>query len=200
VSHRQLGTPTEEAWPGIAMLPEWHDRLPRFPAKPWSKCCLRMHKDALEMDLLGVSDCTPDAFVTKPVLLDPNLASPHGVFAKCFAATADIPPREPDYGRRGSLPSRVRQPPRPKGCRGLVCSGPGGQHRRGCGCGFICTRWKRCSRLRWPGSNGCAAVRHPGCSRNRSRDHAQASQGRSDAWEPHRGRRACDGADSPSRA
>lgn len=52
---RQLGTPTEETWPGVSMLPEWHDRLPRFPAKRWSKRCSRMIEDPLELDLLEVS-------------------------------------------------------------------------------------------------------------------------------------------------
>lgn len=33
---KKLGTPTEDRWPGVTSLPDFKDKFPKWPRKPWS--------------------------------------------------------------------------------------------------------------------------------------------------------------------
>ncbi|KAJ4459628.1 putative Cyclin-dependent kinase A-1 [Paratrimastix pyriformis] len=48
---RELGTPTEEVWPGVTKLPDYKSTFPNFRAKPWSQIMPQL--DPVGLDLFA---------------------------------------------------------------------------------------------------------------------------------------------------
>ena len=49
---RQLGTPTEETWPGVTALADYKQSFPKWPAQPLTKTVKELRADPLALDLL----------------------------------------------------------------------------------------------------------------------------------------------------
>lgn len=49
---RQLGTPTEETWPGVTGLADYKQSFPKWPAQPLTKTVKELRADPLALDLL----------------------------------------------------------------------------------------------------------------------------------------------------
>jgi len=77
---RELGTPTDEEWPGVSQLPDYTSTFPRWPRKGWTDICPTLEPEG--MDLLS-----------KMLVYEPNqrISARAAVGHPYFADVAQIP-------------------------------------------------------------------------------------------------------------